>query len=433
MPDTRGSGADHGDDSKKHRRKAVSHARTEDEVVQLPVTTLLTRLRGRADRVTQEITRQVQTEVTSYAGGESGRRHQLITRAVREGIEQFFRTVAGKPISPTVDDLFRRMGYGEALEGHDLTALSGALRIATREAWDALRESAIELGLSAAALGELGDQLFGLIDHLRDQVAIGHELALRARDRDLAASRDGLIDALLSGLPMESLRTKATAAGWPLPREVVVISTTASGAVRWPDDDEFDGSVLLALDAEPGVAIASSESAQEVVQRLRLSGPAVRVAHSWAVAPSDAPAARRWTARALELVDSGVIPRMPVIDCAAHLTQLWLHSEPALRRQLAQELLQPLFGETPNSREILSQTLLVWLETRGSAPAIAAILGVHPQTVRYRWKRINELLGDILQDPETVLQLTMVLKASVPLWTSGNQEDFRLAREGEAR
>src|SRR3546814_9071794 len=83
------------------------------------------------------------------------------------------------------------------------------------------------------------------------------------------------------------------------------------------------------------------------------------------------------------------------------------------------------------SRDILSETLLVWLETRDSAPASAARLGVHPQTVRYRWKRINELFGEDLHDPEFVLQMTMLLKASVPMWIAGDQSDFERFRANE--
>lgn len=46
------------------------------------------------------------------------------------------------------------------------------------------------------------------------------------------------------------------------------------------------------------------------------------------------------------------------------------------------------------------------------------------QTIRYRWKRINELFGESLRDPEFVTQLLLLLKASVPLWVAGDQSDF---------
>lgn len=170
----------------------------------------------------------------------------------------------------------------------------------------------------------------------------------------------------------------------------------------------------------------------ELVEQLRGLGNGVSVAFSWAVPLADATHAQHWVTRALDLTAAGALPRQQVIDCSRYRTQLWLHAEPAIRRQLAQELLRPLIAETPNSREILSETLLVWLETRESAPAIAAILGVHPQTVRYRWRRINELFGEALHDVEFVVQLTMVLKASVPLWIAGDQSDFERYSSEEA-
>src|SRR5690606_6807612 len=135
--------------------------------------------------------------------------------------------------------------------------------------------------------------------------------------------------------------------------------------------------------------------------------------------------------RALELVDAGVIQPDPIIRCRDQATNLWLHAEPVLRQQLTQALLTPLLAETSNSREILSETMLAWLESRDSAPAIASKLNVHPQTVRYRWKRINELFGDLLHDPDYVVSVTMLLKATVPLWKAGDLTDIESFRAAQ--
>lgn len=40
---------------------------------------------------------------------------------------------------------------------------------------------------------------------------------------------------------------------------------------------------------------------------------------------------------------------------------------------------------------------------------MAAALFVHPQTVRYRMGQLRELYGDRLEDPATVLALTVAL------------------------
>lgn len=46
---------------------------------------------------------------------------------------------------------------------------------------------------------------------------------------------------------------------------------------------------------------------------------------------------------------------------------------------------------------------------------------MHPQTVRYRWKRINDLFGASLHDPEFLLLATMLLRSNPPLWHVGDQ------------
>jgi DNA-binding PucR family transcriptional regulator len=73
------------------------------------------------------------------------------------------------------------------------------------------------------------------------------------------------------------------------------------------------------------------------------------------------------------------------------------------------DVLAPLLAETPAQREALSQTMLLWLQTRGSAPALAAQLGVHDQTVRNRLRRIRAMFGETLDQPERALELMQAL------------------------
>ena len=60
-----------------------------------------------------------------------------------------------------------------------------------------------------------------------------------------------------------------------------------------------------------------------------------------------------------------------------------------------------------------------WLLHQGRRDDVAAALFVHPQTVRYRMGQLRELYGDRLDDPETVLDLTIALageQANGPCW-----------------
>ena len=83
-----------------------------------------------------------------------------------------------------------------------------------------------------------------------------------------------------------------------------------------------------------------------------------------------------------------------------------------LARELAEAALAPLEGETPASRERLSDTLLAWLRHRGRTELVAEALHVHPQTVRYRLGRLRELYGERLDDPDVRFELELALRSS---------------------
>ena len=61
------------------------------------------------------------------------------------------------------------------------------------------------------------------------------------------------------------------------------------------------------------------------------------------------------------------------------------------------------------AREKLTETLRAWLLHHGRRDDVAAALFVHPQTVRYRMGQLRDLYGDRLEDPDTVLALTIAL------------------------
>ncbi|MEI8083651.1 MAG: helix-turn-helix domain-containing protein, partial [Actinomycetes bacterium] len=64
-----------------------------------------------------------------------------------------------------------------------------------------------------------------------------------------------------------------------------------------------------------------------------------------------------------------------------------------------------------SASERLAETLRSWLLNQGRRDAVAAELFVHPQTVRYRMNQIRGVYGDRLNDPDTILELTIALGA----------------------
>ncbi len=58
---------------------------------------------------------------------------------------------------------------------------------------------------------------------------------------------------------------------------------------------------------------------------------------------------------------------------------------------------------------MLGATLLAWLRAQGQVLAAAAALPAHPQTVRYRMRKIRRLFGAALDDPDARLALQLAL------------------------
>ena len=98
-------------------------------------------------------------------------------------------------------------------------------------------------------------------------------------------------------------------------------------------------------------------------------------------------------------------------DTEDHLTRLVLTADPEALADLRAKALAPMADLRPAVAEKLADTLRSWLLHHGRREDVAAELFVHPQTVRYRMGQLRELFGDGLDDPETVLELTIALSA----------------------
>ena len=393
-------------------------------------------LRPGMEAMARQVVRQIQESVPEYAAPPGTPRHQILALAARTAAQQFLDDAERLPGQPRqVEEMFRRFGYTQAHRGYSLESLEAALRAATRWSWHYLAEFAVDHDLSGSDLRDLAEAVFDYLEHLRSLLLEGFDLERRVGKHERVTARERLFELFLAdrvprpgtdvtpGIDPQVLRSLAEVAEWEIPDQVVALAVSYYGDL--PTIPE-SSSRLVHVEPRRALVVCSSSEQDELADLIGRSAPGIRVAVSWPVTAAEAGSAVRWCQRALDLVQLGVLSPKPIIRCDENTTQLWLHAEPAMRRHLCQELLQPLLAETPNSRSILSETLLIWVETHDSAPAIASRLDVHPQTVRYRWKRINELFGESLHDPEFVVKILLVLKASLPLWQAGDQSDFDL-------
>jgi DNA-binding PucR family transcriptional regulator len=119
----------------------------------------------------------------------------------------------------------------------------------------------------------------------------------------------------------------------------------------------------------------------------------------------------RWAAEALELVRRGILPDTEMVHCQEHLATLLLFRDEALVDAMAERRLSPLDRIRSPQRERLAETLLTWLQSGHNASEVAARLAVHPQTVRYRMRQLDELFGERLHDPTAQFEMQLALRA----------------------
>ncbi|MEU0408700.1 PucR family transcriptional regulator [Streptomyces griseorubiginosus] len=81
-------------------------------------------------------------------------------------------------------------------------------------------------------------------------------------------------------------------------------------------------------------------------------------------------------------------------------------------RAFADGLLRPLYEHDATGRGDLVDSLRAWLSRHGQWDAAAADLGVHRHTLRYRMRRVEEILGRSLDDPDVRMELWLALKAA---------------------
>jgi hypothetical protein len=111
------------------------------------------------------------------------------------------------------------------------------------------------------------------------------------------------------------------------------------------------------------------------------------------------------------LLAAGRLPAGRLAVAEEHLPSLLLAADPGLAGELAEQRLAPLAALPDGPRARLTETLRAWLDRPGQVQAIAAELGVHPQTVRYRVRQLRELFGDRLEDPDARFELGLALRA----------------------
>jgi hypothetical protein len=380
-------------------------------------------MRGELSSVAERTVAEIIVEVPSYADAFQGDMGQVIRSAVEVALGGFLELAtasggadASTPIRPALEGAYE-LGRGEARSGRSMDALLAAYRVGARVSWRHMSASAVQAGLSAEQLARFAELVFAYIDQLSAASVAGHsdELATTGRVRQRYLGR--LAHLLLGGAPLPDLVAAAERADWALPRTltaVVLPEARVRGVLV-----SLDGRTLRAGEDVPGldpatelvvllVPDAGGRSRPALLRSLDGREAVVGPTRPWAEVHASFARIRR--ALELELTAEGSEP----LDTDRRLADLVLRADGDALADLRARVLAPLDDLSPGAREKLVDTLRAWLLHHGRREQIAAELFVHPQTVRYRMGQLRELYGKRLEDPRTVLELTIALGVTAP-------------------
>jgi hypothetical protein len=380
-------------------------------------------VRARLGGAIPEMIEAIAGGVPDYASRARPDYQQRLADAVTGAVACFIAHVA-RPDQSTqaITAEFRAIGGTAAREGRTLDALQDALRLGARVAWRWLCEA--DAGLDRRELSRVGEAVFAYLDELAAACAQGYA---EARVQAAGDRQRRLLAAIVSDPPprAELLASLARAAGWVPPAQVAVV------VLGWRQQDglllppgvlaDWTGPepCLLVPDPDgPGRQAALDRALNDPSLSDRglsdrgLSDRAPR-GRPAAIGPS-VPLARaamslRWARHALALARAGVIPAGPV-RCDQHLSTLLILADEELAAALRGRRLAPLARLRPAQRDRIAETLLAWLQLGENAAEVAQRIHVHPQTVRYRMRQIQELFGDQLRDPDQRFELQLALR-----------------------
>jgi PucR C-terminal helix-turn-helix domain len=346
-----------------------------------------------------EIVSTIEREIAEYSDplrGDFG-------RGIRRGVEQALRRFVGDG-GEQARAVYRDLGRGEHRAGRSLDALQSAYRVGARVAWRRLSRVVATAGASVEVQHQLAEAMFAYIDQLASESVDGYAQAQSAQAGDLEHRRSALLTTLLCvpASDPNDLRAAATAARWPLPELLacLVVSRNARQIARRISSDALPGSndgVACVIVPNPAGLLAGVETIAARQHAAIGVGPAV--------ATADAHRSFVWAQLASELAgDAGAV------SADQRLADLTLQAQPEILDALRARTLAPLAEETPHSRHKLEATLRSWLRRHGSQAAVAADLQIHPQTVRYRIRRLRDLFGPALEDPDRRFELELALR-----------------------
>lgn len=369
---------------------------------------LRTELPGLVEEIAREIRRAVPEYGRQLEDGHPG----VLRERVQYAVKLFVDLLEYPHLARTdAERVFRGIGRAEGHAGRTLDQLHAALRVAGRVAWRRVARVERQRSLPAVDVSYLADRLFVFLDDLAALSQRGHR---EAHAQDAArALRRRLLQLMLNrpAASVPAIAELARTIGWAVPGQCALVAVDAEPGGHQRPDPLLGPDVLADLREPEPCLLLPGPVTSDRLQRLSAAFHGARLAVGPTVPVAEASSSLRWARQALHLAGDGVLPDLPVTVCAEHWTTLWLLCDPALLKQVAKRRLAPLSAFPAKQRTRLAGTLFAWLQAQGNVQETATKLQVHPRTVRYRMRQLEDAFGGDLHDPTARFEIEAALRA----------------------
>lgn len=375
---------------------------------------IVTAMRAVLPEILERLQKRIRAEIPFYAGEDVVSAADLRT-SLEANVAYILDGIAGQGA-----DLRVPIGTGQtrAAQGAPLVEMLAAYRLGFTEVWSMFVTTARSLpGVSSDTLVDLAGTMFRLQNEYADAAAAGyrdeHHQQVRAGERE----RSALVEAVLAG-------TAAKGTLWEMAQ-----------ALRLP----LDGTFVV-------VAAETLELGHDPLPRIESAVAALDVRSVWRLQPDLSTGVlslgrHARSAAVLEVLDRhatgrvGVSPEFGELREAARALRLarlalqhqgagagveqfrsgpltiLLASAPEAAMEASRAVLGSVLALPDEDRDLLLATFTAWLDAAGSASAAGAALFCHPNTVRYRLRRIEEATGRSLSRPSDVAELVTAVRA----------------------
>lgn len=375
---------------------------------------IVTTMRSGMPALLDEVVQRIRDEIPAY-----GRADVVAPDELRSSVADNIEYILDGLTGAGHDDLGapRATGRARAAQGAPLVEMLSAYRVGFSAVWSVLVATARDIpGMPTDIVADLAGLIFSLHNDYCDAAISAYrdeaQQMVRARERERAV----LLEAILTGSAAKgTLWEVAQALRLPLDGAFIVVAGKAElGHDPMPRVESAlavqDISSVWRLETtlEIGVLSLADRSRADVALAVldkHASGP-VGVSPVF-VELRQAPWALRLARLALENRPEGA----GVEQFQDRPLNVLLAAAPRAALETARAVLGSVLGLPPEDRDLLLTTFEAWVAAGGSAQEASIVLFCHPNTVRYRLRRIEAETNRSLSDPADAAELVAAARA----------------------